>query len=163
MRNDLPLTITGNLVDNPELRFTAAGVPVARFTVAFTPRTYDRETNAWRDGEPTFLDCSAWRQLAENLAASLTKGARVVVTGRLRTDRWETPEGEKRSRMVLDVDDAGASLAFATLTVTRTTRTVPPQQTAPDDPWATASPHRPAPGPGPQTAPPPAGSDNHPF
>ncbi|MFB7293594.1 single-stranded DNA-binding protein [Actinacidiphila glaucinigra] len=144
MRNDTPLTVIGNLVDDPELRFTPAGVPVARFTVASTPRSFDRETNTWRDGEPTFLDCSAWRQLAENLAESVTKGARVVVAGRLRTDRWETPEGEKRSRMVLDVDDVGASMTFATVTIARTTRPAAPhRETAPDDPWATASPHRP--------------------
>ncbi|MFE0654719.1 single-stranded DNA-binding protein [Streptomyces sp. NPDC059534] len=144
MRNDLPLTVIGNLVDDPELRFTSAGVPVARFTVASTPRTFDRDTNSWRDGEPTFLDCSAWRQLAENLGDSLTKGARVVVAGRLRTDRWETPEGEKRSRMVMDVDDVGASMTFATVTIARTTRATPPRETAPDDPWATASRNRPA-------------------
>ncbi|MET9915160.1 single-stranded DNA-binding protein [Streptomyces sp. NPDC006476] len=84
------------------------------------------------------------RQLAENLAGSVSKGSRVVVAGRLRTDRWETPEGEKRSRMVLDVDDVGASMTFATVTITRTTRPVPPRETAPDDPGATASPVRPA-------------------
>jgi single-strand DNA-binding protein len=143
MRNDLPLTVIGNLVDDPELRFTPAGVPVARFTVASTPRTFDREANAWQDGEPTFLDCSAWRQLAENLTESLAKGARVVVAGRLRTDRWETPEGEKRSRMVMDVDDVGASMTFATVSITRTTRSAPPRDAAPDDPWATASRTRP--------------------
>lgn len=81
MRNELPLTVIGNLVDDPELRFTSAGVPVARFTVASTPRVFDRDTNAWRDGEPTFMDCSAWRQLAENLAGSVSKGSRVVVAG----------------------------------------------------------------------------------
>ncbi|MET8788365.1 single-stranded DNA-binding protein [Streptomyces sp. NPDC004589] len=144
MRNELPLTVIGNLVDDPELRFTAAGVAVARFTVASTPRVFDRDANTWRDGEPTFLDCSAWRQLAENLAGSVSKGARVVVAGRLRTDRWESPEGEKRSRMVLDVDDVGASMTFATVTITRTARPLPPRETAPDDPWATASPVRPA-------------------
>jgi single-strand DNA-binding protein len=148
MRNELPLTVIGNLVDDPELRFTPAGVPVARFTVASTPRTFDRESNAWRDGEPTFLDCSAWRQLTENLAGhpiTLSKGARVVVAGRLRTDRWETPEGEKRSRMVMDVDDGGTSMTFATVTITRSGRpAVPGQQVAPDDPWASASPVRPA-------------------
>ncbi|WP_423247550.1 single-stranded DNA-binding protein [Streptomyces achmelvichensis] len=126
------------------MRFTSAGVAVARFTVASTPRTFDRETGAWRDGEPTFLDCSCWRQLAENVAGSLSKGARVVAAGRLRTDRWESPEGEKRQRMVLDVDDVGASMTFATVTITRTARAVPPRETAPDDPWATASPVRPA-------------------
>ncbi|MFJ2478445.1 single-stranded DNA-binding protein [Streptomyces sp. NPDC087659] len=106
--------------------------------------TFDRDTGVWRDGEPTFLDCSCWRQLAENVAGSLSKGSRVVVAGRLRTDRWESPEGEKRSRMVLDADDVGASMTFATVTITRTTRPVPPRETAPDDPWATASPVRPA-------------------
>jgi single-strand DNA-binding protein len=144
MRNDLPLTVIGNLVDDPELRFTSAGVAVARFTVASTPRTFDRDTNTWRDGESTFLDCSCWRQLAENVAGSLSKGSRVVVAGRLRTDRWETPEGEKRSRMVLDADDVGASMTFATVKITRTARPVPPRETAPDDPWATASPVRPS-------------------
>jgi single-strand DNA-binding protein len=143
MRNDLPLTVIGNLVDDPELRFTPAGVPVARFTVASTPRTFDREANAWQDGEPTFLDCSAWRQLAENLTESLAKGARVVVAGRLRTDRWETPEGEKRSRLVMEVDDVGASMTFATVSITRTSRGAPPRDAAPDDPWATASRTRP--------------------
>ncbi|MEV6841566.1 single-stranded DNA-binding protein [Streptomyces sp. NPDC051133] len=140
----LQLTVIGNLVEDPELRFTAAGVAVARFTVASTPRTFDRDANTWRDGEPTFMDCSCWRQLAENVAGSLSKGARVVVAGRLRTDRWENPEGEKRSRMVLDVDDVGASMTFATVAITRTSRPVPPRETAPDDPWASASPIRPA-------------------
>ncbi|MGW2555102.1 single-stranded DNA-binding protein [Streptomyces sp. NPDC001635] len=95
MRNELPLTVIGSLVDVPELRFTAAGVAVARFTVASTPRVFDRDANTWRDGEPTSMDCSAWRQWAENLAGSVSKRARVVVAGRLRTDRWESPEGEK--------------------------------------------------------------------
>ncbi|MFC8015164.1 single-stranded DNA-binding protein [Streptomyces cinereoruber] len=145
MRNELPLTVTGNLVDDPELRFTSTGVPVARFTVASTPRVFDRDTNTWRDGEPTFLDCSCWRQLAENTAESLAKGSRVVVAGRLRTDRWETPEGEKRSRIVLEADEVGAALTFATVTITRTTRPAPSRETAPDDPWATATPTRPTP------------------
>jgi single-strand DNA-binding protein len=150
MRNDIPLTVIGNLVEDPELRFTPNGVPVARFTVASTPRTFDREADTWRDGEPTFLDCTAWRQLAENLAASARKGARLVVAGRLRTERWETPEGEKRSKMVMDADEVAASMTFATVTITRTPRAAPSQATAPDDPWATASSTRPAP---------PAGTD----
>ncbi|MGW2582564.1 single-stranded DNA-binding protein [Streptomyces virginiae] len=145
MRNDIPLTVIGNLVEDPELRFTPNGVPVARFTIASTPRTYDREAAAWRDGEPTFMDCTAWRHLAENLAASAGKGARLVVTGRLRTDRWETPEGEKRSKVVMDADEVGASMTFATVTIARTTRTTPPREAAPDDPWTTASPTRPDP------------------
>lgn len=149
MRNEIPLTVTGNLVEDPELRFTPNGTPVIRFTIASTPRVFDREADAWRDGEPTFLDCTAWRQLAENLAVSARKGARLVVAGRLRTERWETAEGEKRSKVVMDAEEVAASMAFATLTITRTSRTVPPQATAPDDPWATATPHRPTPPPAP--------------
>lgn len=141
LANDL----IGNLVEDPELRFTPNGVPVARFTVASTPRTFDREANAWQNGETTFLDCTALRQLAENLTESLAKGARVVVAGRLCTDRWESPEGEKRSRMVLDVDDIGASMTFATIAITRTSRSVQLRDAAPDDPWASASRTRPAP------------------
>lgn len=120
-RNDISLTVTGNLVEDPELRFTPNGVPVIRFTIASTPRVFDREADAWRDGEPTFLDCTAWRQLAENLATSARKGARLVVAGRLRTERWETPEGEKRSKMVMDADEVAASMTFATVAITRTT------------------------------------------
>ncbi|WP_432021250.1 single-stranded DNA-binding protein [Streptomyces sp. 1222.5] len=135
-------------MEDPELRFTSNGVPVAWFTVASTPRTFDREADTWRDGEPTFLDCTAWRHLAENLAASARKGPRPVVAGRLRTERWETPEGEKRSKMVTDADEVAASMTFATVAITRNPRTVPPQATAPDDPRATASPTRPAPPPG---------------
>ncbi|WP_331751463.1 single-stranded DNA-binding protein (plasmid) [Streptomyces globisporus] len=120
MRNDIPLTVIGNLVEDPELRFTPNGVPMARFTIASTPRTFDREADTWRDGEPTFLDCTTWRQPAENLAASAHKGARLVVAGRLRTERWESPEGEKRSKMVMDADEVAASMTFATVTITRT-------------------------------------------
>ncbi|MFJ2478353.1 single-stranded DNA-binding protein [Streptomyces sp. NPDC087659] len=149
MRNELPSTVIGNLVDDPELRFTSAGVAVARFTVASTPRTFDRDTGVCRDGEPTFLDCSCWRQLAENVAGSLSRGSRVVVAGRLRTDRWESLEGEKRSRMALDGDDVGASMTFASVAITRTTRPVLPRETAPGDPRATGSGVRPlAPGDG---------------
>lgn len=150
MRNALQLTVIENLVAKPELRSSAADVPVARFTVASTPRTFDREVNAWQDGGSTFLDCHAWRQLAANLAQSLFKG--VVVAGRLRADRWESPEGDNRSRMVLDVDDVGASTTFATVAITWAEHPAAPlQQTAPDDPWATASPVR-LMGPAPQTA-----------
>lgn len=144
MRNGIPLTVVGNLVEDPELRFTPSGVPLVRFTIASTPRSFDKEAEAWRDGESTFLDCTDWRQPAENLAASAPKGARLVVVGRLRTERWESPEGEKRSTMV-DADEVAASMTFATLSITRTTSTMPPQATAPDDPWTTATPTRPAP------------------
>lgn len=136
---DLNLTIVGNLVADPDLRFTPNGAAVAKFTVAYTPRTRT-EGGEWKDGEPTFLDCQAWRQLAENIAESLTKGARVIVAGRLRTERWEK-DGEKRSRIVLDVDGAGPELTYATAKVNKMTRTG--NDTAPDDPWATASKTRP--------------------
>lgn len=118
MRNDIPLTVTGNLVEDPELRLTPNGIPVARFTIASTPRTFDREADTWRDGEPTFLDCTVWRQLAENLVSSARKGTRLVVAGRLRTERWETPEGEKRSKMVMEADEVAASMMFATVAIT---------------------------------------------
>ena len=142
MANETTLTIIGNLTDNPELRFAPSGVALSKFTVASTPRLYDQNTNQWRDGEPLFMSCSAWRDMAENIAESLTKGARVVVTGRLRLSRWETPEGEKRQAFQLDVEDVGASLKYARAKVMKLTR-----QTAPgngttaaataDDPWAT--------------------------
>ena len=137
---NLDLTIIGNLTGDPELRFTPTGTAVVKFTVAHTPRT--RKGDEWIDGETTFLDCTAWRQLAENVAESLRKGTRVVVAGRLRTERWETPEGDKRSRMVLDVDGVGPDLAYATATVKKLTRH-PGSEVAPDDPWATATPTRP--------------------
>lgn len=152
--NTLTLTIVGNLVDAPELRFTPSGVAACRFTVAHTPRTRDAAGGEWKDGEPTFLDCTAWRQLAENATESLIKGARVIVSGRLRTERWETdgrngqPAGQKRSRMVLDVDAVGPELSWATATVKKMQRSGPGPA---DDPWATASRTRP-------TSPAPAGA-----
>jgi single-strand DNA-binding protein len=136
------MTIVGNLTDDPELRFTPAGVAMAKFTVASTPRIYDRTTGEYRDGEPLFMACTAWRDLAEHLAESLTKGARVVVTGRLRQSRWETENGEKRSAYGLDVEEAGPSLRFATATVRKTTRHTGAGAVSPDDPRATASPAR---------------------
>lgn len=123
MANEPTLTITGNLTDNPELRFTPSGAAMCRFTVASTPRLMDRQSNQWRDGEPLFMTCTAWRDLAEHIAESLTKGARVVVVGRLRQNRWETPEGEKRSAYGLEVDEIGPSLRFATAQVKKLTRT----------------------------------------
>jgi single-strand DNA-binding protein len=136
--NQIPLTVIGNLTDAPELRFTPAGVAVCKFTVAITPRT--RKGDEWVDGEPTFLACTAWRHLAENASESLPKGARVIVAGRLRTERWETSEGDKRSRIVLDVEGVGPDLAYATAEVRKLRR----HQGDPDDPWATASRTRPA-------------------
>ncbi|MFY1649888.1 single-stranded DNA-binding protein [Solwaraspora sp. WMMB762] len=140
MANDTALTIVGNLTADPELRVTPSGASMCRFTVASTPRIFDRETSQYRDGEPLFMTCTAWRELADHVAESLTKGARVVVTGRLRQSRWETPDGDKRSAYGLDVEDIGPSLRFATATVKKMTRTSGPAAMAPNDPWAVAGP-----------------------
>lgn len=121
--NETTLTVTGNLTTDPELRFTASGDAVANFTVANTPRRFDKATGEWVDQEPVFLRCTLWRAPAEHLAESLTRGARVIVTGRLRSNTWETREGEKRTTLQLDVDDIGASLKFALLTVRAPQRT----------------------------------------
>ena len=114
MAGETTLTIVGNLTADPELRFTPAGHAVADFTVASTPRNYDRDAGAWRDGEPLFLRCTAWRQLAEHTAESLTKGTRVIVTGRLRQRSFELAEGVTRTVTELDVDDLGPSLRHST-------------------------------------------------
>jgi single-strand DNA-binding protein len=114
--------VVGNLTADPELRFTPSGAAVASFTVASTPRTFDRQSNEWKDGEALFLRCSIWRQAAENVAESLTRGARVVVTGRLKQRSFETREGEKRTVIELDVDEVGPSLRYATAKVNRTQR-----------------------------------------
>ncbi|MFI7240872.1 single-stranded DNA-binding protein [Streptomyces qinglanensis] len=111
---DTPITIIGNLTDDPELKFTASGAALARFTVASTPRQFDRESGQYKDGTAMFLRCSAWRGLAENTVASLGKGHRVVVSGRLRQHNWQTPEGENRSMLAMEVDEIGPSLRFAT-------------------------------------------------
>ena len=144
MANETTLTVVGNLTADPELRYTTDGVAMAKFTVGSTPRVLDRNTNEFRDGDPLFLTCTAWRDLAEHITESLSRGARVVVTGRLRLSRWETDDGDKRSTYGLDVDDIGASLRFATAKVLRVSRTSgkvapPPDATAPDDPWLTAN------------------------
>ena len=104
MAGETVITVVGNLTDDPELRFTPSGAAVANFRVASTPRTFNRQTNAWEDGDPLFLSCSVWRQAAENVAESLQRGARVVVTGRLKQRSYETREGEKRTVFELDVD-----------------------------------------------------------
>ncbi len=111
----------GNLTADPELRFTPSGAPVANFTVASTPRTFDRATGEWKDGDAMFLNCSVWRQAAENVAESLTKGMRVIVQGRLKSRSYETREGERRTVFEVDVDEVGPSLRYATAKVTRTT------------------------------------------
>jgi single-strand DNA-binding protein len=145
MANETALTVVGNLTADPELRYTPEGVALVKFTVASTPRVMDRATGEYRDGDPLFLTCTAWRDLAEHVAESVSKGTRVVVTGRLRLSRWETDDGEKRSTYGLDVDDVGPSLRFATAKVARMARTSdrpapPPEVMAPDDPWTTATP-----------------------
>ncbi|GHB58087.1 single-stranded DNA-binding protein 2 [Streptomyces xanthochromogenes] len=121
MAGETVITVVGNLVDDPELRFTPSGAAVAKFRVASTPRTFDRQTNEWKDGESLFLTCSVWRQAAENVAESLQRGMRVVVQGRLRQRSYEDREGVKRTVFELDVEEVGPSLKNATAKVTKTT------------------------------------------
>ena len=119
---DVVVTIVGNLTADPELRFTPSGAAVANFRVASTPRVLDKATNEWKDGEPFFITCNVWRQYAENVAESLTKGSRVIVTGRLKQRSYETREGEKRTVLELEVDEVGPSLRYATAKVNRISR-----------------------------------------
>ena len=119
---DTQITIAGNLVDDPELRFTPAGQPVAKFRVASTPRYLDKNTNEWKDGDSLFLTCNVWRQAAENVAESLTRGTRVIVSGRLRQRSYETKEGEKRTVYEVEVDDVGPSLRNASAKVNKIAR-----------------------------------------
>ncbi|MFJ2090486.1 single-stranded DNA-binding protein [Streptomyces sp. LN549] len=121
MAGETVITVVGNLVDDPELRFTPSGAAVAKFRVASTPRIFDRQTNEWKDGEGLFLTCSVWRQAAENVAESLTRGMRVVVQGRLKQRSYEDREGVKRTVYELDVEEVGPSLKSATAKVTKTT------------------------------------------
>src|SRR4051794_27342906 len=122
MAGDTTITVIGNLTDDPELRFTPSGAAVAKFRIASTPRILDRQTNEWKDGEPLFLACNIWRQAAENVAESLQRGARVIVSGRLRQRSYETREGEKRTVMELEVDEIGPSLKYATAKVQKMQR-----------------------------------------
>ncbi|MGH3314725.1 MAG: single-stranded DNA-binding protein [Nocardioidaceae bacterium] len=122
MAGETVITIIGNLVDDPELRFTPSGAAVANFRVASTPRTFDRQAGEWKDGETLFLSCSVWRQAAENVAESLQRGMKVIVQGRLKQRSFETREGEKRTVFEIDVDEVGPSLRNATAKVTKTTR-----------------------------------------
>lgn len=147
MAGETTITIVGNLTADPELRFTPSGAAVANFTVASTPRTFDRQANEWKDGETLFMRCSIWREAAENVAESLQRGTRVVVTGRLKSRSYETKEGEKRTVIELDVDEIGPSLRYANAKVTKTQRSgggdfggggFGGQQQS--DPWATGSP-----------------------
>src|ERR1700757_3894657 len=119
---DTQITIAGNLVDDPELRFTPAGQPVARFRVASTPRYLDKTTNEWKDGDSLFLTCNVWRQAAENVAESLQRGMRVIVSGRLRQRSYETKEGEKRTVYEVEADEVGPSLRNASAKVNRASR-----------------------------------------
>ena len=149
MSGETIITIAGNLVAPAELRFTPSGAAVASFTVASTPRTFDKQSQEWRDGETLFLRCSAWREMAENIAESLhEKGTRVIVQGRLVQRSYETREGEKRTVVELQADEAGPSLKYATAKVARKSAagayngsrgsvSQPPAGGAADDPWAT--------------------------
>jgi single-strand DNA-binding protein len=146
MAGETVITVVGNLTDDPELRFTPSGAAVANFTVASTPRTLNKQTNEWEDGEAMFLRCSVWRQAAENVAESLQKGARVIVQGRMRARTWETREGEKRTSFEIDVDEIGPSLRWATAKVAKAGRSSGGGgygasgggQPAGGDPWATS-------------------------
>jgi single-strand DNA-binding protein len=147
MAGDTVITVVGNLTADPELRFTPSGAAVASFTIASTPRTFDRATNEWKDGEALFLRCSIWRQAAENVAESLQRGMRVVAQGRLKQRSFETREGEKRTVVELDVDEIGPSLRYATAKVNRTQRgsttgggfgSSGSESTTTDDPWSSA-------------------------
>ncbi|MDR7383168.1 single-stranded DNA-binding protein [Promicromonospora iranensis] len=122
MAGETVITVIGNLTGDPELRFTPSGAAVANFTVASTPRTFDRQSNEWKDGETLFMRCSIWREAAENVAESLTKGTRVIAQGRLVQRSYETREGEKRTVVELQVDEIGPSLRYATAKVTRAQR-----------------------------------------
>ena len=143
---DTTITMIVNLVDDPELRFTPSGAAVAKFRVASTPRYLDKTTNEWKDGESLFLQCQIWRQAAENVAESLTKGMRVILSGRLKQRSYETKEGEKRTVFEVEVDEVGPSLRNATAKVTRAQRAggsggaaAPAAEAFNDDPWAAAS------------------------
>jgi single-strand DNA-binding protein len=149
MAGETVITVVGNLVDDPELRFTPSGAAVANFRIASTPRTFDKQTNEWKDGEALFLSCSIWRQAAENVAESLQRGMRVVVQGRLKSRSYETREGEKRTVFEIEVEEVGPSLKYATAKVTKTTRSGGggfsgggggQQGGGQQDPWATPAP-----------------------
>lgn len=141
---DTLITIIGNLTADPELRFTPAGAAVANFTVASTPRTFDKQSNEWKDGEALFMRCQVWREAAENVAESLSRGSRVIVTGKLKSRTYETREGEKRTVIELEVDEIGPSLRYATAKVNKANRggagssraTTKPA----DDPWGSTPP-----------------------
>jgi single-strand DNA-binding protein len=156
MAGETVITVVGNLVEDPELRFTPSGAAVAAFRIASTPSRFNKDTSKWEDGDSLFLRCSVWRQAAENVAESLQRGMRVIVQGRLKQREWETKEGEKRTSYEIDVDEVGPSLKFATAKVVKTQRGSGGGFSggAPaDDPWASATAAA-----GEQPAPPPATS-----
>lgn len=134
MAGETVITVVGNLTSDPELRYTQNGLAVANFTIASTPRNYDRASSEWKDGEALFLRASVWREFAEHVAGSLTKGARVIATGRLKQRSYETKEGEKRSTIELEIDEIGPSLRYATATVSRAASSGRPGVGA-DEPW----------------------------
>ena len=141
MAGETVLTVVGNLTADPELRFTPSGAAVANFTVASTPRTFDKQSNQWKDGEALFMRCNIWKDAAENVAESLTKGARVIVSGRLKQRSYETREGEKRTVVELEVEEIGPSLRYATAKVNRADRVKAAKSSASvpqDDPWGSA-------------------------
>lgn len=144
MAGDTNITVIGNVTGDPELRFTPSGAAVANFTVASTPRQFDKASNTWKDGETLFMRVSVWRDQAENVAESIQRGTRVVVTGRLKSRSYETKEGEKRTIIEMEADEVAPSLRYASAKVTRTQRTQGGQQTqggyaqeGGQDPWAT--------------------------
>ncbi len=146
MAGETIITVVGNLTADPELRYTQGGLAVANFTIASTPRTFDRAANDWKDGEALFLRASCWREFAEHVAGSLTKGSRVVATGRLKQRSYETKEGEKRTSIELDIDEIGPSLRYATAQVTRASGgsssggSRPQGGAVADEPWAASAP-----------------------
>src|SRR6195952_1028951 len=138
MAGETVITVVGNLTSDPELRYTQNGLAVANFTIASTPRTFDRASNDWKDGEALFLRASVWRELAEHVAGSLAKGSRVIATGRLRQRSYETKEGERRTSIELEVDEIGPSLRYATAAVTRSARSDRPAAAQPaEEQWYT--------------------------
>ena len=147
MAGETVITVVGNLTSDPELRYTQNGLAVANFTIASTPRNFDRATSEWKDGEALFLRASVWREFAEHVAGSLTKGSRVIASGRLKQRSYETKEGEKRTSMELEIDEIGPSLRYATASLTRAQSSSAPRGGAPvaqqqgnDEPWAPSAP-----------------------
>ena len=141
MAGETIITVVGNLTADPELRYTQNGLPVANFTIASTPRSFDRQANEWKDGEPLFLRASVWREFAEHVAGSLVKGSRVIATGRLKQRTYQDREGNNRTAIELEVDEIGPSLRYATAVVTRAASSGGRQQQSEQaEQWSTAQP-----------------------